>query len=320
MISLNSNNSRLKIVSRDEILKIKEERRKSLDLEYHCNGDCIHIGKISRGCKSCFIRSNFTSFAVYTGCECNVACGYCYYDKGRTDSSWKTVDKIKNSLADFYALTLDPKAELTEISYNSWGETLRYPEIIREASNILERYERASGRRVYSHLYTNGMLADEEMLRFLKSCNITELRFHISASNFSKTVLENMVTAKSLGFIVAVEEPSLPENKEKITKLLPFFNEVGLDHLDLVECQVTPFNIDYLSRTYPNGRIYRDLLWHLYDEGMSYDIMEERLKNNYKFSVIDCNSRVEGCRGSHQVSTPELIDWSCMDNAIKDFQ
>lgn len=307
----------MKIVSRDWVFAQKYERRKKIEqLEYHAHGDCIHLGKISKGCKECFVRSSQTSFAVYTGCECNVACGYCYYDKNRTDTSWNTATKIRNNLADLYALTLNPDLDLKAVTYNSWGETLMYLAVIKEASDIIKRWEQSNNKKVYNHLYTNGILADEKTLSFLKECEVIELRFHPSASFFSDSVLKNMKRASEMGFIVTVEEAALPENKEKLLEKLSFFDSIGLKHLNLVECQVTTDNRKYLEKTYPEGKIYRDFLWHMYDEGMTYDIMEETIKSKYAFSIMDCNSRVECCRDSNQISrVPEFLDWNMMDGA-----
>ena len=307
----------MKIVSRDEIIAEKITRRNTIkELECHANGDCIHLGKISPGCETCFIRNSFSSYAVYTGCECNASCGYCYYEKNRNDQNWNTSDKIRNCLADLYAFIMHPDTDLKKVTYNSWGETLMYPAILKESSNLIKRWEKDNNKKVYNHLYTNGLLADEEMLSFLKNCGIIELRFHPSASMFSNKVLRHMKLAVEMGFVVTVEEPSLPENKEKIIQHHPVFNEIGVKHLDLVECQVTSNNREYLEKKYPNGRIYRDFLWHLYDEGMVYDIMEEVIKNKYTFSVIDCNSRVECCRDTHQITrVPELVDWNMMEGA-----
>ncbi|MFT4297820.1 MAG: hypothetical protein ACMXX5_01375, partial [Candidatus Woesearchaeota archaeon] len=171
-----------------------------------------------------------------------------------------------------------------------------------------------------SHLYTNGILATPDVLEKLKEWGIVELRFHISASNFSKKVINNMKAAKKIGFVVSVEEPALPENKKKLLKHLPLFEKIGISHLNLIECQVTPNNYSYLEKKYPNGIIYRDLLWHLYDEGMVYDIIEEVIKKKYSFSVIDCNSRVECTRDAHHTMlNPQLINWSNMDGACLDF-
>ncbi len=307
----------MEIVSRDYILGEKQKRRNIIkELEYHAHGDCIHIGRISNGCKTCFLRQPNSSFAVYTGCECNVSCGYCYYDKKRDDNNWNTAQKVQNNLTLLYETILDPSTNFQEITYNSWGETLKYPAIIKEASNLVKRWEKDNDKKVYNHLYTNGTLADNDMLDFLKSCGIIELRFHHSASNFSEKVFRNMQLAIEKDFVVSVEEPSLPENKEKIIQHLPLYNSIGIKHLNLVECQVTSDNKEYLEKKYPQGRIYRDNLWHLYDEGMVYDIMEERVKNGYKFSIIDCNSRVECCRDSNQITrVPELLDYNMMTGA-----
>lgn len=126
----------MKIISRDEILNIKYNRRKNIELQYHANGDCIHIGKISKGCKSCFIRNNNTTFAVYTGCECNVSCGYCYYEKDRNDKKWNSSLKIRNNLSELYKKILNPETDFKEISFNSFGETLFYREVARKMPHL----------------------------------------------------------------------------------------------------------------------------------------------------------------------------------------
>jgi pyruvate formate-lyase activating enzyme-like uncharacterized protein len=128
-----------------------------------------------------------------------------------------------------------------------------------------------------------------------------------------------MRAAIKAGFIVSVEEPSLLENKDKLIETLPALNDIGIKHLNLVECQITSFNREYLDKKYPEGKIHRDNLWHLYDEGMVYDIIEKVIKNKYEFSVIDCNSRVECCRSTNQITLiPELLDWSMMDEACNE--
>lgn len=313
----------MEIVSRDEIIAEKVARRKKISkLKSSINGDMTHIGRVSRGCTTCFYRTPSSNYAVYTGSECNVACGYCYYDKGRNDENWGTSEKVAENLANYYHMALDPKVDLQEVTYNSWGETLKYMNILEEAAKITRKHEKTRNHKIYSHLYTNGMLATPDVLERLKKIEVTELRFHVSASNFSSNVLENMRNAKSMGFIVSVEEPSLSENKEKLMNHLSIFEEIGIKHLDIVECQVLPGNYEYLDKTYPKGRYYRDLLWHLYDEGMVYDIIEEVLDKEYSYSVIDCNSRNEVCRETKQIfgrPTEDTLTWSHARDAVAEF-
>lgn len=311
----------MRIESRDKIIALKEERRRHISvLQSSFYGDITHIGKISPGCSTCFYRSPTSTFAVYTGCECNVECGYCYYDKNRNDVNWNIPDKIANNLADYYAMALSPNVDVLEISYNSWGETLQYMHVLEEASKITKKLEYSRGHRIYNHLYTNGILATHDVLERLKQFGVIELRFHVSASNFSNKVFEHMKDAKRMGFVVTVEEPSLPENKEKILQHLPLFQEIGVKHLDLVECQVTPYNYDYLDKQYSNGVIFRDYLWHFYDSGMVYDVIEEVIDKGYEFSVIDCNSRVEACRETKQIlDRPVPLDPNLMEGVKADF-
>lgn len=286
--------------ARDEILADKDRRRAALKkLGPHrssLNNELHHVGKISPGCMTCILRGPGSQFAIYTGSECNVKCPYCYYDPQRTDVSTNTAAAVSQNLSDLYKIISSPYSKLRHVTYNSFGETLMYMSIIEEAAKMILRYQENRGYKIYSHLYTNGMLATEDVLSKLKDLEVTELRFHLSASHFSQRVLDNMVNAIKKGFTVTVEEPALPENQAKLIELLPWFEDIGLNHLDIVECQVTPFNFPYLDKKYPTHRYYVDHLWQMYDEGMTFDIMEEILKNNYSFSAIECNSRIECLR------------------------
>ena len=143
---------------------------------------------------------------------------------------------------------------------------------------------------------------------------VDELRFHISASNFSKKVINYMYEAAKMGFIVSVEEPSWPHHKDNIVDLLPTFEDIGVKHLNLVEIQVTEWNIDNIEKAYLGDDtvgIYKDYYWHLYDGGMVYDIMEEVIDKKYSYSVLDCNGGVERCRHGkmhHVFDSPDFYN------------
>lgn len=304
---------------RDKILAEKEARRAKLPLEYNANGDIVRIGKISFGCSACTARNNRTTYAIYTGCECNVKCPYCYYDPDRTDKLWNTERKMEQCLADLYKFSQEPNRDLLTVSYNSWGETLMYMDQLEKSSALVRKIEEATGNKIYNHTYTNGMLATNEVLDKLKSWGFMELRFHLSASNFSQKVLDSMRYWSSIGGITTVEEPSLPEYKDKIISLLPTFEELGVKHLDLVEVQITKDNRKALMKKYPDARVYNDHLWHIYDEGNAYDIIEAALeiyKGNPPFSIIDCNSRIECARDSGYTGNNRIADennWDQID-------
>jgi len=301
----------MRIERRDKILALKEARRSKLPLEYNVNGDIVHLGKISFGCSACTARHSKSLYAIYTGCECNVKCPYCYYDPDRTDDLWNTKRKMQESLETLYNFSQEPNRDLLTVSYNSWGETLMYMNQLQKASALVRKIEQATGNKIYNHTYTNGMFATKEVLDKLKSWGFIELRFHLSASNFSEKVLKSMEYWSSIGGITTVEEPSLPEYRDKIISLFPRFADIGVKHLDIVEIQITKDNRKNLDKKYPDAVIYNDMLWHMYDEGNVYDIIEAALKKfdgKIPFSIIDCNSRIECARNSTYTGNNRILD------------
>jgi len=181
-------------------------------------------------------------------------------------------------------------------SYNSWGETLLafangYQGLFLRANAVIKLIEKRHGYKIYKKLYTNGLLASEDTLAFLKNeLDINEIRFHLSASKFSENVYRNMQTASDMGFVVVVEEPSLPSHREQLFEMLPRIETIGVRHLDICEVEITQHNIQKLHALFPDGGMYRNACYHLYDEGLVYDLIEEVIKRKYTFSVIDCNS------------------------------
>ena len=203
----------MKLVSRDYVISLKQERRRNLPLEYHVNGDCIHIGKISPGCRTCFDQM-CSAFHVYSGVECNLNCPVCYYSPHRNDKEPRVKEILEQQRKELDRLFKSPHFKPEIVSYSCEGESLLYPWIIKEYSNLFK--ENRPDQNIYFYIYTNGLLADQKMLDFLKECNISEMRFHISASGFSEKVFQNMIAAKNMGFIITVEEPGLPENRDSI--------------------------------------------------------------------------------------------------------
>lgn len=275
----------------------RQERLKSLGASCHACGHAFHSGHISFGCRDCFTGE--ASINIFVGTKCMFKCPYCYYDPERTD---EVILQELSRETEFAAYKLKNFENYRPgiISYCSAGETLLYIDVLEETAGKLLPLIYEKNIRPYSFLYTNGVLADEVMLERLSRIGVNEVRFHISASDFSEKVFENMRKAKDRGMVLTVEEPSNPLNREKLMSLLPVFDEMGLDHLDMIEMRLTPENIAAVEKMFPEDdyMCYKDFYYHLYDNGMVYDIMEEALKKNYRFSVMDCNSGVERCRNN----------------------
>jgi pyruvate formate-lyase activating enzyme-like uncharacterized protein len=278
---------------RDILLERARRQSQIRELEVHAHGHCIHVGKISYGCGWCFAKKDLFQVSFGDECMCRDNCPYCFFESRSDDQK---PPAYRENLAELFELAIhfDWKPEI--FSYNSWGDTLlalngEYRGLFLRAASITRHVEERHGYRMYKKLYTNGLLADEATLAVLKNeLDVTEIRFHLSASKFSETVYQNMQTAKSMGFIVVVEEPSLPTHREQLFDMLPRIEAIGVKHLDVCEVEITRNNIQRLHALLPRGRMYKNLAYHLYDEGLAYDLIEEVLRKKYTFSVIDCNS------------------------------
>ena len=248
----------------------------------HAYGHAFHIGKISPACRGCFTKEKVAVVDVGTQCMCIDNCSYCYYDKERVEEN--EID-IARSLSDvFFKSQESVDFRPNIISFQSRGETLKYLEKLKEFSKHYDLIKEQTKINQYRYIYTNGILADEETLIILRDVlKINEIRFHMSASNFSETVKKNMITAKKLGFFVSVEEPAFPKHKEKLLELLPWFEEIGLKHLNLISIQVTEHNMVELEKEFPDDSavVSKDNFFHLHDNGLVYDIMDSVLDSNY---------------------------------------
>jgi hypothetical protein len=297
----------MRLVPYQEIAAEKIKRQRSIpSLELHASGHCIHVGKISPGCRGCFTPE--ISMGIQVGAKCMMKCPYCYYDPARGEQSRVEMD---SQLADLFARGLAPNWNPIIFALQSTGETLLYMDELEKFVKVIKEMEPRKKRNFYLYLYTNGLLANKENLERLKEWGVAELRFHLSASDFSEEAYKNLETAISMGFTGTVELPSLPHNREKIMGMLPRINDLGVKHLDLVECQITPWNREAMHRMYPDGRCYQDYFIHFYDEGLVYDVIEEKIDKGYGFSVIDCNSGVE--RSRHGPGKRVMFDMKSAD-------
>ena len=278
---------------RDVFLEKIARQSRIKGLEVHAHGHCLHVGKISYGCGWCYAKRELIQVSFGDECMCRDTCAYCFFGSHFDEGP---VPSFRHNLVEFLELAAHPRWKPDILSYNSWGETLlaltgSYRDLFLRAAEVAKLLESRHGYRIYKKLYTNGILATEDTLAFLKQeLDVTEIRFHLSASAFSEDVYRNMQAAAAMGFVVVVEEPSLPLHRGKLLEMLPRLEAMGAKHLDICEVEITEHNLQRLHELYPDGRMYRNLSYHLYDEGLVYDLIEEVLAKKYSFSVIDCNS------------------------------
>lgn len=280
----------MKIIPIQEAYQRKFERQRRIrGLQYHAAGQCVHLGKISPGCLSCFIPDPF-KYNITSGAACNLDCPYCYNKLGKEPDRVEYYLKAKASILRNSHL---PNYHPICMSFSGGGEPLLYLDILQGFMETFREIERERNVRPWYHLYTNGVLADEGTLLRLKGMGFDEIRFHLGASNFAENVYKNLGTAVKYFQAVSVENPAWPPHRRKLFEMLPRLEELGVKHLNLGEIEVTRHNYARIAEILPDAEIYPCYEMHLDDGGLVYDILEEVIRQGYSFSVLDCNCFVK---------------------------
>ncbi|MFH1641084.1 MAG: hypothetical protein ABIA66_03865, partial [Candidatus Omnitrophota bacterium] len=219
---------------------------------------------------------------------------YCFY--GLRDEDRK-VERIK-LMAKILRDSALPNYNLPVVSFSGIGEPLLYIRTIKEHMKAFRDIERKTGQKPWYFLYTNGILADKDMLLQLRDLGFDEIRFHSGASNFSKEVYRNLSKAVVYFKAVTVETPSWPPHRKKLFQMLPIIEGIGVKHLNLGEIEIRRDNFNRITKILPDAEIYQCYEMHLDDGGLVYDIIEEVLKQKYSYSVLDCSSFVKNIQRS----------------------
>jgi hypothetical protein len=279
----------MKILPIQEAYRRKFERQKQIKkLEYHASGHCVHIGKLSPGCRGCFVPDRFRR-NIMAGMKCNLNCPYCFE---KLTKEPEKMERIKSKAA-LLRDSRSPNYNPTSFSFSGGGEPLLYLDVIGGYMEIFHDIKKDTGTRPWYYLYTNGLLADAETLLRLRDLGFDEIRFHLGASNFSDKAYKNLAKAVDYFKAVTVETPAWPLHRKKLFEMLPLIDDFGVKHLNLGEIGITAENYSRIGEIYPDGEIYQCYDMHLYDGGLVYDIMEEVLSKKYSFSVLDCSCFVK---------------------------
>jgi len=290
----------MRLISIQEAFRRRFERQASMSgLEFHASGHCVHVGKLSPGCYSCFaantLRGNFL-----LGSRCNRNCDYCYGSAGEDPPAMQSRDERLRKKAVLLrgALRLDRRYEAVVISFTGGGEPLMQMDALQDYMHFYRGLEPRMNVRPWYYLYTNGILADRDMLMKLKEMGFDEIRFHLGASDFAEGVYRNMEEAVSILDTVTVETPAWPPHRQKLFEMLPILEEIGVRHLNLGQVEITESNRGRIAEVLPDAEIFQCYNIHLDDHGLVYDIMEEVLRKGYRFSVLDCSAFVKSIQRS----------------------
>jgi pyruvate formate-lyase activating enzyme-like uncharacterized protein len=291
--------------------------------QFHCGGNCFHIGEVSAGCRMCFSAyENFFNWQLQLGEDvglpnvCQFDCAPCFpynvkqvSNQYTVPSDWEIKWEWKEKIKNWY----NGKRRLDFLLYTFTGsesEPLFYLPCIEQFMDFyINEIEAIDNRRGYSKVYTNGVLLNDENIRRLKDARIDELRVNVSASGFSKDVYKNMKNAVKHIPVMTVEVPLWPYYRKGLFEMLPIINDIGVKHLDLCVVEIWyKKHLEKMSKVLPDNAKYFQVedMMCLDDDGLCEILMKEVIDKNYDYSVIDCNAFVKMVYNGKAYNTNEI--------------
>lgn len=246
--------------------------------------------KFPQGCKSCLLGTGLS--AVRKTNRCNLKCKFCY-DYGQMDVQppvgaglWE-IGGTK-----FYEKDLDL---LLRIHKKPTGISYVYLEPFMEIEKYYGVIKTFRDAKVHQHLYTNGTLATEEMLRALGEAGLDELRFNLGASGCADRVIENIALAKRYIPQVGVETPMTPEFYETFQAKKQAILATGLDFINCAELHLNENNIG----NYEGEPMYMTRLGYLspiFSRQITLRLMRQACEEGWPIVVHDCSNHTKFAR------------------------
>ncbi|MDO4741090.1 MAG: radical SAM protein [Eubacteriales bacterium] len=275
------------IEARDEELRAQISGLQSLCGRSYFVGD---EEKFARGCRSCLLGTGLS--AIRKTNKCNIECKFCY-NYGELDCQppigegmWE-IGGTKFREEDIeLLLSIGPKPSGVSYVYlEPFMEIERYYSIIRRF--------RAAG--VHQHLYTNGLLANEENLRALGEAGLDELRFNLGASGCADRVIENIAVAKKYIPYVGIETPMTPEFFAQFAAKKQRILATGLDFINCAELHLNPNNI----ANYEGESMYicrHGYISPIWSHELTLRFMKAACDENWPVAVHDCCNKTKFAR------------------------
>ncbi|MFA6105067.1 MAG: radical SAM protein [Patescibacteria group bacterium] len=222
MIFKSINKVGIKKENKDKILKLNNKLKNTPDVHLKFDGAVIFYKHISPGCEHCVVDMGCT---IRPSIQCNRNCFFCFVD----DSP--ITKKIKPDLVSIKKIIKNRfKEEKFQSFAISGGEPFLYPE---EVFEILRFVNNEFGSSVYTRVYTNGDLVNENILIKLKELKLNEIRFSVKPLEEPKTSL--LKCAKRYIPTVLIEMPVLPNSEKFMKKLILKLDKIGIDGINLLE-------------------------------------------------------------------------------------
>lgn len=282
-------------------LRHVDRAREEIDnLHIEDGGEVLYLGDLSPGCRAC---KEGTWDCLFITMTCNLDCDFCCSPHNiHTDFSGSAFGRTPAEIATNYA-----QSHINGISF-SGGEPLLKPERVLEWLAFFKQHLPGG----YFWLYTNGLLAEEGLLRRLGDLGLDEIRFNTAATGYDHpAVMHNIATAARYIPHVTVEVPAIPTHTEKLLNSLPIWAGCGVRYLNLHELMLEPGS-NAADLPGPRQEIllpdrHRAVV-HPHSRALTLTVMRHVQKLGLALAVNDCSlqSKLRQLRGRRRSLAPLL--------------
>lgn len=188
-----------------------------------------YVHGISPGCELCG-QGNWS--CLFINGICNARCFYC--PSAQTEKGQPMTSSVVFSNAHEYADYVNA-FNIKGVSFSGGEPLMTFEKVLMFLKTLRVKVSRS----LYIWMYTNGILVTEDKLKILRDNGLDEIRFDISATHYALDALK-----KAVGIIptVTVEIPAIPEDLEKIRKVIHELHAIGVNYLNLHQLRCTSFN------------------------------------------------------------------------------
>lgn len=197
-------------------------------------GTKVNCTGLSPGCRRC---GDGGWSCLFVNGRCNGRCFYCPTAQD-DDGPPVTNGLVFNSPEDYAAYVV--ALGLSGVSI-SGGEPLMTPDL---TLSYLSAVRKRCGDDVHLWLYTNGTLLTADLCSRLRDAGLNEIRFDLGAVRYN---LKKLRLAVGCIETVTVEIPAVPEDEEMLKLKMVEMSEAGVDHLNLHQMRLTPYNFGPLT-------------------------------------------------------------------------
>ena len=256
--------------------RIKRDRlTEKLNGNWLFNETKPYYNHISNGCKLC--GQGTWSCLFITG-KCNAKCFYCPAPQD-TDGI-PTSQNLHFETPEAYAEYIN-YFKFKGVSFSGGEPLLFFDRTLQYLKTIRENCSPG----IYIWMYTNGILADEEKFKKLAAAGLNEVRFDIGATHFK---LDKIAFAKGIIPNITIEIPAVPEEKEKLKKLLPEMIKAGVTNLNLHQLRLTEHNAAKLLK-HKYTFIHAEQPVVLESELTALEIINYAREENLKIGINYCS-------------------------------